>query len=285
MNFTGMPPHVMDDSDDKLGVLEEMNVGIPECKGLPRRLWNTKCVTLYNEEGVLVGEGTCHSVNSDLVLGTTGPLGNSHVAVFVAKTYSEEHLPKERVYSLVAWPIKYVHCCGASLQDHEARDNFYRIQAALLNPPSSTFARSYTSTVRNPPRETSVKTKDLLTQESINVVSSKTCCNQNCVQPFPREKIRAFREHMYHNLTFKHRAFMKTEVHRQVHLDARGRRMVTVEEIPVCMRAWMHISGVPESTFYCYQTYMNDGREALDHGNRGLLKPRKHIVQVVASLK
>ena len=171
----------MDDSDDELGVLEEMNVGILECKGLPCRLWNTKCITLYNEEGVFVGEGTCHSVNSDLVLGTTGPLGDSHVAVFVAKTHSEEHLPKERVYSLVAWPIKYVHCCGASLQDHEARDNFNRIQAALWNPPSSTFARPYTSTIRNPPRETSVKTKDLLTQESINVVSSKTCCSQNCV--------------------------------------------------------------------------------------------------------
>ena len=58
---------------------------------------------------------------------------------------------------------------------------------------------------------------------------------------------------------------MKTEVHRQVHRDSHGRRMVTVEEIPVCMRAWMHISGVPESTFYWYQTYMNNGREALDH--------------------
>ena len=30
---------------------------------------------------------------------------------------------------------------------------------------------------------------------------------------------------------------------------------------------------------------MNDSREALDHGNRGLLKPRKHTVQAAASLK
>ena len=132
------------------------------------------------------------------------------------------------------------------------------------------------STIRNPARETSLKTKDLLTQESINVVSNKTCCNQNCVQPLPRAKIRAFRELMYHNSTFKHRAFMKIEVHRQVHRDTHGRRMVTVEEIPICMRAWMHISGVLESTFYRYQTYMNNGREALGHGNKGLLKPRKH---------
>ena len=61
--------------------------------------------------------------------------------------------------------------------------------------------------------------------------------------------------------------------------------MVTIDEIHVCMRAWMHISGVPQSNFYRYQMYMNDGREALDHGNRGLLKPRKHTQQVAASLK
>ena len=38
---------------------------------------------------------------------------------------------------------------------------------------------------------------------------------------------------------------MKTEVHKAVHRDARGRRMVMVEGISVCMRAWMHISEVP----------------------------------------
>ena len=87
MRDTGMPLEAYDDSDNEVGVLEEMNVGIPECEGLPRRLWNTKCVTLYNDEGILVGEGTCHSVNSDLVLGARGPLGDTHVAVFVAKVF------------------------------------------------------------------------------------------------------------------------------------------------------------------------------------------------------
>ena len=120
MNVNGIPPEVMDNSDDDFGVLEGITIDIPECEGLPRRLWNTKCVMLYNEEGVLVGEGICHSMNSDLVLGATGPLGDSHVVVFVVKTHSQEHLPEERVYSFVASPIKYVHCRGASLQDHEA---------------------------------------------------------------------------------------------------------------------------------------------------------------------
>ena len=191
MSVSDMPLEAVDDSEDEFEVLEGMHVGIPECEGLPRRLWNTKCVTLYNDEGLIVGEGTCHSMNSDLVLGATGPLGDTHIAVFVAKSHSEDHLPQERVYSLVAWPIQYVHCRGVSLQDHEARDNFNCIQAALLNPLSLTSSQPYTSTIRNSPHETSVKTKDLLTQESINAVLSKTCCSQNCVQPFLRAKIRA----------------------------------------------------------------------------------------------
>ena len=60
----------------------------------------------------------------------------------------------------------------------------------------------------------------------------------------------SIREQMYNQSTFKFRAHMKTEVHRAVHKDAWMRRMVTVEGISVCMRTWMHISGVPQATFY-----------------------------------
>ena len=95
MSVTGTPLEAFDDSNNEFGVLEEMNVGIPECEGLLRRLWNTKCVTLYNDDGLLVGEGTCHSMNSDLVLSARVPLDDTHVAVFVVKSHSEEHLPQE----------------------------------------------------------------------------------------------------------------------------------------------------------------------------------------------
>uniref|UniRef100_A9U683 Predicted protein n=1 Tax=Physcomitrium patens TaxID=3218 RepID=A9U683_PHYPA len=78
---------------------------------------------------------------------------------------------------------------------------------------------------------------------------------------------------------------MKLDVHRAVHRDASGRKMVTVEGITVCLRAWMHISGVSEATFYCYQAYVKANQEARDHGNTGLSKPRKHIEQATATLK
>ena len=78
---------------------------------------------------------------------------------------------------------------------------------------------------------------------------------------------------------------MKTEMQRCIHRDARGRGMVTVEEITVCVRAWMHIVGVPEATFYWYQRYARANREVTHHGNTGTKKPKKHTQQVTATLK
>ena len=70
-------------SDDKVQVPDVMKSEIPECEGIPRRRWNTRCVTIYNQEGHLVSEGTCHSVSSDLVLVSNGPLGYSCCCPYV----------------------------------------------------------------------------------------------------------------------------------------------------------------------------------------------------------
>ena len=237
-----------DSSKDKIEDLESVSVEIPECEGLSRRLWNTKCVTLYTKEGKLVGEGMCHSVKLDLVVGTNDPLGDSHVAIHICQSHSKDDILQDLVYALMAWPTKLVHYHSASLHDHEAKDNWNRLQATCANPPLST--RPYTSVIRNPPREGPLKFKELLSEESINLVSSRVCCLKNYVQPFPREKIKSFRKRMYNQSTFKFRAHMKTEVHMSVNRDVRGRRIVTMEGNSVCMRAWMHIFGVLQATFY-----------------------------------
>ena len=78
---------------------------------------------------------------------------------------------------------------------------------------------------------------------------------------------------------------MKIDVHRHIREDARRRKMVTIEGINVCLRAWMLIAGVVESTFYRYLKFMKANREARNHGNTGLLKPREHTQQATASLK
>nr|PNR63282.1 hypothetical protein PHYPA_001707 [Physcomitrium patens] len=231
-------------SGDDFEDAESISLAVPECEGLPLRLWITKCVTLYNAHRKFVGEGTCHSVNSDLVLGANGPLGDTQVAVHICKTHSQDDIPQDLVYALVAWPTKLVHCHGASLHDHEAKDNFNQLHAARANSALSKSKR-----------------------------------------PYMNEKIKSFRERMYNGSTFQFKAHMKLDVHRAVHRDASGRKMVTVEGITMCLRAWMHISGVSEATFYRYQAYLKANREARDHGNTGLPKPRKHTEQATATLK
>ena len=121
-NSKAMQADMADSSEDEVEDLESVSVEIPECEGLPRRLWNTKCVTLYNEEGKHDGEGMYHSVKSDLAVGANGPLSDSHVAIHICRSHSEEDIPQDLMYALVAWPTKLVHYHDASLHDHKARD-------------------------------------------------------------------------------------------------------------------------------------------------------------------
>jgi len=59
-------------------------------------------VSLYNREDVLIGEGTCQSINSKLVLGVNDPLDDSQVAVHISKMHLEEDIFKEWIYLLQA---------------------------------------------------------------------------------------------------------------------------------------------------------------------------------------
>ena len=169
-------------------------------------------VDLHSEAGVHVAEGICYNVHSDVVIGADGPLGDSLVAVQISKLLNAEEVPDNWRYSLWAWPIENVYLNGASLRDHELRAEFNQQQTSLRLSCSSR-KRPYASVVRIPRRQTSVKAKELLTQQSINSVSSKVFCSKNCVQPFPREKIKAFRERMYRDTTFEFQYHIKLDVH------------------------------------------------------------------------
>jgi hypothetical protein len=104
------------------------------------------------------------------------------------------------------------------------------------------------------------------------------------VQPFSRTKIRLLRECMYREIEFEFKNYLKLDVHRQIHVNVEGCRVVTLEGEEVCLAAWRHIMGMPGTTFYHYAGYAAEGRHAQKHGNSGLLKPRAHIVQATATL-
>ena len=72
----------------------------PLCEGIPQQLWMGKCVVLYKNDGVPVAKGICRNISSDVVIGTTGPLGDSHVAVQISSSLSMADVPDEWRYSI-----------------------------------------------------------------------------------------------------------------------------------------------------------------------------------------
>jgi hypothetical protein len=101
---------VSDTEEDVQEVISDRD--IPECEGVPRHLWTTKCVSLHNSDGIVLGEGICHSVKSDLVVGSTGPLGDTHVAVQVSRSLKPDEFPDDWRYPVRAFPITHVFYNG-----------------------------------------------------------------------------------------------------------------------------------------------------------------------------
>jgi hypothetical protein len=76
---------------------------------------------------------------------------------------------------------------------------------------------------------------------------------------------------MYRQTEFEFKNHLKLDVHRQIHVNAKGCQVGTLEGEDVCLAAWRHIMGVPETTFYRYVGYAAKGRPTQKHGNSGLL--------------
>jgi hypothetical protein len=81
-------------------------------------------VSLYNDDGIVVGEGICHSVKLDLVVGSTGPLGDMHVAVQILKSLKLDECLDNWRYSVRAWPITHIFYNGTNFFNHERRHKF-----------------------------------------------------------------------------------------------------------------------------------------------------------------
>ena len=104
-DFSRMSDHIVlafnssfDDDGDGVRIPDEPMP--PLCEGIPRRLWVGKYVVLYKNDEVPVAKGICRNVSSDVVIGTTGPLGDSHVAVQISSSLSMADVPDEWRYSI-----------------------------------------------------------------------------------------------------------------------------------------------------------------------------------------
>ena len=80
-----------------------------------------------------------------------------------------------------------------------------------------------------------------------------------------------------------HRKHRQLDVHKQIHRDADGKEMITLEGFEVCPKAWTTIVGLHRSSYYRYKADALVGKHARQHGNQGTKKPRTHTVRFLNS--
>ena len=222
----------------------------------------TKCVVLKNEAGVVVGKGICHNVSFDLIIDSDNqPLGDDRVAVQIAESLSEYDVPSDWMFQMRAWHIKRVFLNGASLYDHEQM-NLFNLASQAARRRSRVGARPYDSSREQRNAEKIPKKEALLSMESIQNVATKTCCSRSCLQPFPRDKIEALRSEMHVVGSVYHRKHRQLDVHKQIHRDADGKEMITLEGFEVCPKAWTTIMGLHRSSYYRYKADALVGKRA-----------------------
>ena len=259
--------------------------GVAECEGLPREKWVTKAIFLHKSDGVPIGKGMCQSISSDLVVDCHGPLGDDHVAVQVVETFDETLIPFEWMFSLRAWHIREAYYNGASLHDHEQRSIYNNALKESARTKRKGNSRPYDFHTRKEAAECVTRADARLTPESINAVASKACCPMTCVQLYPRGKIATLRKQLYQGKDWAFKRHVQLDVHRQIHVNALGNRVVTLDGIDVCPRAWYLIHGIWKSTFHRHAKEVENGARADDHGNTGSKKTRTHTVQATAALR
>jgi hypothetical protein len=254
---------------------------IAECTGLSRASWVNLEVVLLNDSGVAVAEGICRNTHPQDCI-DENPLGTEDVGVVILESFVHSEVDPTHRFSLRRWPLRNVTIDGVSLCEHEQRHlQIEKEQQSNMRPRKG--QRKYDTLARPAPSATDCKRQRLLGEESIREVATKDCCVHRCCQLFPRDKLKAIREEMWLG-DFRLRSTKKLDVHRAIHVNGAGRKVITIESIDVCCKAWYTIHGVSKADFYRQAAYAKEGRRSRHHGNVGLKKPREATRQATATL-
>ena len=257
------------------------HLDIPSCEGFSREQWVGLDVVLLNHNGDPVADGILrNSAPHECV--DASPLGEDDVGVCILNSLLPLEVPLTWRFSLRRWPHREVLHNGVSLWNHGRRHK--KTQEALLaSRRPRKGLRKYESS-RLPRDEALHCRRDrILQDESIRLVATKDCCALNCCQLFPRDKIKSLRQEMW-LADYRMRSAKKLEVHRNIHIGAHGRKVVTLENVEVCCVAWYTIHGVSKADFYRFRKHVCLGRRSRFHGNFGTKKPRHASLQAAATL-
>ena len=105
---------------------------------------------------------------------------------FKSQSLCEEEVPSVWMWSMRAWHIKLVFLNGVSLYEHD-QTHIYNTAMNAIGRRIRVGVRSYQSSRERREPNLPLKKDSLLTLEAITEVSTKTCCPNNCLQPFPME--------------------------------------------------------------------------------------------------
>ena len=253
---------------------------IPLCAGYGREQWVGLDVVLLNDVGVTVADGICRNSDPSECVDAK-PLGLHDVGVCILNSLLPLEVPATWRFSLRRWPLRSVLHDEVSLWDHERRHEQTKL-ALLANTRPRKGLRRYESN-RAPRGDKKYRRDRILGDDSIRLVSTKDCCWRKCCQFFPRDKIRSLRQEMW-LADFRMRSAKKLEVHRNLHIDSHGHKVVTLENVEVCCTAWYTIHAVSKADFYRFRKYSASGRRSRFHGNSGAKKPRDATIQASATL-
>jgi hypothetical protein len=80
------------------------------------------------------------------------------------------------------------------------------------------------------------------------------------------------------------RSAKKLEVHRNMHFDAGGCKVMTLENIEACCRTWYIIHAVSKANFYRFRNYSLQGWRSRFHGNSDTKKPKETTLKAAVTL-
>ena len=78
---------------------------------------------------------------------------------------------------------------------------------------------------------------------------------------------------------------IQLDVHRHIHINNLGNRVVTLEGIDVCPCSWYLIHGIGKFTSHRHAKDVENGARAGEHGNTWSKKTRIHTVQATSTLR
>ena len=158
--------------------------------------------------------------------------------------------------------------------------HLFKVSSGASRRQSRVGARPYESSRGRRNSDRVPKKEALLTVESIRNVSTMSCCSKNCLQRFLRDRIEALRSEMHVEGSVYHRKHRQLDVHKQIHSDADGRDLITLEGMEVCPKAWTTIMGVHRSSFYRYKADALIGKRAEQHRNLCSLYTTKEFYSI-----